>query len=80
MMTVTAADILDLMRNVGIEKQLVDELKPDVPLLQQGLDSIDLPVIAFAAEKKYGVDIFNAEGMVLRTIDDLVAFLNGNMQ
>jgi acyl carrier protein len=80
MMAVTAADIRELMRNVGIEKELIDELKPDVPLLQQGLDSIDLPVIAFATEKKYGVDIFNAEGLVLRTIDDLVAFLNENLQ
>ena len=32
-MPVTATDILNLMREVGIEKELVDQLKTDVPML-----------------------------------------------
>jgi acyl carrier protein len=65
---------------VGIEKDIVDRLKPDVPLFKQGLDSIDLAMLAFAAEKKFGVNLSQVDPGVLRTIDTIVVFLNQSMR
>jgi acyl carrier protein len=72
----TAANILTLMKEAGVNPAVVDALKFDVPLLQQGLDSIDLPVIAVAAEKVYGIDLLDADAITLRTVNDFVAYIN----
>jgi len=51
-MAVGAEDIIGLMKEVGIDDQIIKDLKYDVPLFSQGIDSIDLPAVAAAAEKK----------------------------
>ncbi|MHC1726030.1 MAG: hypothetical protein AB9866_08510 [Syntrophobacteraceae bacterium] len=51
-MAVAGNDIIALMKEAGLDPAVVDKLKLDVPLFQQGLDSMDLPVIAVATEKK----------------------------
>ncbi len=79
-MAITAADIIGLMKEVGIEEELIKALKYDVPLLTQGIDSIDLPTVAAAAEKKYGVDLSDADISVLKTVNGLVAFLNAKQK
>ena len=75
-MKATAADIIVLMREVGIDKEIIEKLKNDKPLLNQGLDSIDLPAIAAAAETKFHVDLSDADATRLKTIDNFVAYLN----
>ena len=50
-MAVTLADILGLMKELGIEEKLVDSLRPELALLEQGMDSVDLPVFVFGIEK-----------------------------
>lgn len=75
-MTASASEIIEIMREVGIEKDIVDRIKTDVPLFAQGIDSVDLPMLAFAAEKKFGVNFSDVDPTVLNTIDDIVAFVN----
>ncbi len=75
-MTVTANDVLELMKEAGIKASVIAGLKNDVPLLSQGLDSLDIPIIAAAVEAKYGVSLSAAQSSQLRTIDDLAAFLS----
>lgn len=75
-MKITGADIIALMREAGIDPEVVDRLKFDVPLVKQGLDSMDLPVIAVAAEKKFGIDLSDADAVKLRTINEFAAYLN----
>ena len=36
-MAVTAAEIIEIMIEVGIEKDIIDQLKPDVPYLNRAL-------------------------------------------
>ncbi len=79
-MAVTAAEILGIMKEGGIEKDIIDGIKNDVSLFAQGLDSVDLPMLAFAAEKKYGVSFSDVDPKVLGTVDDIVAFLNKSMK
>lgn len=75
-MAVTASEIIALMKEAGLDKAAVDKLKIDVPLFQQGLDSMDLPVIAVATEKKYKVDLSDADATKLKTINAFVTFVN----
>lgn len=75
-MAITAADIIVIMREVGIKEEVIKGLKNDVPLLKQGIDSIDLPTIAVATEKKYKVDLSNIDSNTLKTLDQFVAYLN----
>jgi acyl carrier protein len=75
-MAVTASDVIVAMKEAGIDPAIVGRLKLDAPLLHQGLDSIDLPVIAVTAEKKYGVDLSDADATKLRSVNDFVVYLN----
>jgi len=75
-MAVTGTDIITIMKEAGIDPEIVGKLKLDAPLLHQGLDSIDLPVIAVATEKKYKVDLSDADATKLRSINDFVVYLN----
>lgn len=79
-MKVTGKDIVAIMKEVGIDPTIIDQLKPDLPLLKQGLDSIDFPVIAVATEKKYGIDFSDADASKLKTLNDLVDFVNGKLK
>jgi acyl carrier protein len=79
-MAVTAEDIVKIMKEVGVDTEIIRKLKNDVPLLAQGLDSIDLPAIAAATEKRYNIDLSDADATILKTINDFVAFVNAKMK
>ncbi len=75
-MTTTTRDMLGLMKDAGIDSALVDALAPDRPLLDQGIDSVDFPAIAVAIEKKFSRSMADADTAKLKTLNDLVAFVN----
>lgn len=72
----TTAGMLEVFKQAGLGPQVIDRLKPDAPLLLQGLDSIDLPAIAAATEQRFQIDLSEADGKDLKTIDDYVQFVN----
>jgi acyl carrier protein len=65
---------------VGVDAEIMKKPKNDVPLLAQGLDSIDMPAIAAATEKKYQIDLSDADATILKTINDFVAFINTRLK
>jgi acyl carrier protein len=75
-MAIQASDIIAVMREVGISPALIERIDPAGSLAEQGLDSIDFPMIAVAVQKQYGVDLSDADASVLRSIDAFVAFVN----
>ena len=79
-MVATGNDIIAIMKEAGIDPVVVGQLKFDVPLLKQGLDSIDLPVIAVATEKKYSIDLSDADATKLRTINEFVIYVNQKLK
>ncbi len=79
-MTIAASDITAIMKSTGIDPKTVDALKMDVPLVHQGLDSIDMPVIAVAVEKKFGIDLSDANAAQLKTVNDFAAYVNKILQ
>ncbi|HSA01920.1 MAG TPA: non-ribosomal peptide synthetase [Candidatus Paceibacterota bacterium] len=80
LMQVTSADILSVMKEAGIQQSLLNQLKPDVPLLNQGLDSIDLPAVAAATERRFHIDLSDADARELMTVNDYVRFLNRKLE
>lgn len=76
----TAADVIALLREVGVEEEIIEKLKNDVPLLAQGIDSIDLPALAAATEAMYKIDLSNIDTIKVKTIDDFVAFVNVKLE
>lgn len=75
-MKVTAEDILAVIKETIEDQEVAAKLKVGTPLLQQGLDSIDMPAIAVATEKKFGVNLSDAQATKLKTVNDFVAFVN----
>jgi len=73
---ITSTDIINLMKETGMDEKYVTNLKADLPLIAQGMDSIDLPVLAAETEKKFHIDLSDASAGQLKTINDFVAFVN----
>lgn len=75
-MAVTVTDICALMKDAGIKDSVIAGLNADVPLVSQGLDSLDVPILIAAVEKKYGVSLADVPSSKIQTMNDVVAFLN----
>ena len=79
-MKITTADMLEVFKQAGIQQRVIDQIKPDAPLLLQGLDSMDLPAIAAATEQRFKIDLSDADGKDLKTINDYVQFVNRKLK
>jgi acyl carrier protein len=75
-MAIALQDLTALMKRTGIAPERVDAMDPARPILAQDFDSVDLPIIAVAAEEAFGVDLADASAADLRTLNDFVAFVN----
>ena len=74
-MTVTGLDLVEFLRLVGVEESVVAAVRPDAPLLRQGLDSVDFPSFVAALEDHFGCVIPDETAWKLRTLDDFAALL-----
>ena len=75
-MAVTGWDLVELLRLAGGEESMVAAVRPDVPLLLQGLDSSDFPSFVVALEERYGLTIPDETAWTLRTLNDFAAWLD----
>jgi acyl carrier protein len=51
-------------------------LEPDVPLTEQGLDSLDLMTVFLEIEETYHIKVPDQDYERLRTADEIAAYLN----
>ena len=72
---ITNEDVLEAMVGVEISTP-ISALKVDVPLLSQGLDSLDLATVLLAVECKFDKPISPETAARLRTIVEISAYLN----
>jgi acyl carrier protein len=72
---VTNEDVLQALEGIDISTPIAD-LAVDVPLVQQGVDSLDMATLMLALESKYKKAISPEKSARLRTIRDIVTFLN----
>lgn len=69
----TTRDIAELMKGFDVD---IDALRADVPLEEQGVDSMDMSALLVGIERAYQVRISDVEAESLRTLDDLAARVN----
>lgn len=70
----TRAEIEEkLIAIVKEEKTVPDELlRPETPLAEAGIDSLDALTILFAIEEQFGISIPDDEARAVRTFGDLI--------
>jgi acyl carrier protein len=69
------SDLKELMLSIGMDEKLVQSLDPNLPLGPQGVDSLDCPAFVLALEKRYEVQISDADSLKLKTINDFAKFI-----
>jgi acyl carrier protein len=57
----------------------VDKLKNNIPLTEQGIDSLDLVNIYLLLEEKFGIKIPDEDLDQLQTIDSIVEYINSKV-
>jgi acyl carrier protein len=72
---VTKEDVFRALEEIDISTPVAD-IKVDTPLVSQGLDSLDMATLMLALEGSYKKAIPPEKAARLRTINDIVAFLN----
>lgn len=76
-MKVSSSEILDIIKEIGV---LVDVqgIKDDKSLIDQGVDSLDMANLFLHIEEKFGIKISQETSMSLKSINDIIAFLEQN--
>ena len=71
-------DILELMKNMGSINIVIDNIKPDLSLDSQGVDSLDMMSLLFDIEDKFSIKIEEEalQNYALLTIDEIVDKIN----
>ena len=72
---VTSGDVLRALEGIDVATPVAD-IKVDEPLVKQGLDSLDMATLLLALESEHKKTIPPNEAARLRTVADIVAFLN----
>lgn len=54
----------------------VSEIKNDIPLTEQGIDSLDIVNIYLLLEEKFNISIPDEDLENVRTIDNIVKYIN----
>ena len=72
----TTHDIIQLMKETGIARGKADTLAADQSLDVQGLDSYDRMSLLTELEEKYNVELPNDVARQLKTLNDIVDYLN----
>lgn len=74
-MSVTVSDLKKVFATV-LPSATLDTMDPAKPLVGQGVDSLSLTALAVALEKTYKVRISVEDGIKLKTLNDVAAYLN----
>jgi acyl carrier protein len=69
-------DIKSILENSHLRRIKVHNLQEDLPLTDQGFDSLDIFNVFLNIEKKYNIKIEDTDFDVLKTINDIVVFIN----
>ena len=66
-----------LLEVAGVRPEVAKKIDPAVPLLKQGLDSVDFPSFCAVVEERAGVALDEEIALTLRTLNDFAAYLDG---
>lgn len=74
-MSVTIADLKKVFAAALPEEKLA-KVDPALSLTGQGVDSLAITAMAVALQNAYGITLTVEEGLKLKTLNDVLAFLN----
>lgn len=74
-MSVTVADLKKVFA-AALPAGKMDKLDPALPLAGQGVDSLAITTMAVALQKAYNFTLSVEDGLKLKTLNDVVAFIN----
>ena len=72
----TEHDVLELIKSLNIIPPGSKDLSANIPLKEQGIDSLDMMTLFLNLEEKFGVKIPDAEIDNLVSIDRIAEYLN----
>jgi acyl carrier protein len=75
-MKVTVEEVIEVLKHEVEARIDYDTLKTDLSLREQGMDSLDSLTFYLAVEEKFGVKIDEDETDKLKSIDDIIGFVN----
>jgi acyl carrier protein len=73
-MQVTREDIIAIIRLAKVVES-PENLRTDVKLTDQGIDSLGMFSIILALQEKYGIEIPDADIDMLKTINELMGYI-----
>jgi acyl carrier protein len=68
-------ELRGLLAEAGVRPELARTIDPALPLLKQGLDSVDFPSFCALVEERAGVVLEEETSLALRTLNDFAAWL-----
>jgi len=71
----TRERLIAIMLDAGVELEVVQALRPSMPLIAQGVDSIDHASVLLAIQDTTGVAVSDEEALTLTTLEDFEALL-----
>lgn len=74
-MAETNEQLIRIMLDAGVEPEVVQTLRPGMPLIAQGVDSIDHAAILLTIQDTLGVMVGDEESLTLTTLEDFEALL-----
>ena len=74
-MKATTENISEIINNSGILND-AEELDQSKPLADQGLDSLDLVNVYLQVEEKFGIKIPDEDLSNVRSVDEIVRYVN----
>ena len=74
-MNVTAADLKKVFAK-AVPADVLARIDPAKPLAAQGVDSLAFTVMAVALQHTYGVTVTPEDGVKLKTLNDVAAWVN----
>ena len=74
-MSVTLDDVKKVFAQ-SVPPAVLDKIDPAQPMVRQGIDSLALTILAVAVQNNFGVSISPEQGLRLKTLNDVTAFLN----
>lgn len=74
-MNVTAADLKKIFGK-AVPADVIAKIDPDQPMAAQGVDSLAITAMAVALQHTYGVTVAPEDGVRLKTLNDVAAWIN----
>ncbi|BAH75431.1 acyl carrier protein [Solidesulfovibrio magneticus] len=74
-MSVSLDVLRELLVEAGVAADVAEAIRPDAPLLRQGVDSLNFSAFCLAVEHRIGLSLNERDALTLRTLNDFVGYL-----